>query len=112
MSEMEEKMKNLGRLSAAVFALSLLGSTASYAGNCYAHGEKSASALMEKAKDLFQSADLNKDNSLSEIEHKKAGLDKYGVAFDAFDVDKNNKISWKEYATVFKKHHGDRGSEA
>ena len=46
-------MKNLGRLSSAVFALSLLGSTAAYAGSCYSHGEKSAAALMEEAKDIL-----------------------------------------------------------
>ena len=39
-------------------------------------------------------------------------LDKYGVAFDAFDIDKNNRISWDEYATIFTKHHGDKGSDA
>ena len=105
-------MKNLGRLSSAVFALSLLGSTAAYAGSCYSHGEKSAAALMEEAKDLFKSADMNNDDSLSKVEHNKAGLDKYGVAFDAFDIDKNNKISWDEYATMFRKQHGDKGSDA
>tara|TARA_Y100000766_G_scaffold89020_1_gene75510 strand:- start:1283 stop:1600 length:318 start_codon:yes stop_codon:yes gene_type:complete len=105
-------MKYIGRLSSAVLALSLLGSNTSYAGNCYSHGEKSASVLMEKAKDLFKSADMNNDDSLSKIEHNKAGLDKYGVAFDAFDIDKNNKISWDEYAIIFRKHHGDKGSDA
>ena len=105
-------MKNLGRLGGAVLALSLLGSASSYAGNCYSHGEKSAAALMEEAKDLFKSADVNNDDSLSKTEHNKAGLDKYGVAFDAFDIDKNNRISWDEYATIFTKHHGDKGSDA
>ena len=105
-------MKNFGRFSSTVLALALLGSTATYAGSCYSHGEKSAAALMEEAKDLFKSADMNNDDSLSKMEHNKAGLDKYGVAFDAFDIDKNNKISWDEYATIFRKHHGDRGSDA
>ena len=104
--------KNLGKISSTVLALLFLASTATYAGSCYSHGEKSAAALMEEAKDLFKSADMNNDDSLSKMEHNKAGLDKYGVAFDAFDIDKNNKISWDEYATIFRKHHGDKGSDA
>ena len=105
-------MKYIGRLSSAVLALALLGSTATHAGSCYSHGEKSAAALMEEAKGLFKSADMNNDDSLSKMEHDKAGLDRYGVAFDAFDIDNNNKISWDEYATIFRKHHGDKGSDA
>ena len=34
------------------------------------------------------------------------------IDLDSFDIDKNNRISWDEYATIFRKHHGDKGSDA
>ena len=99
-------------MSAGVAAILSIGATPGFAGGCYEHSDKSAANLMGEARKLFQSADINNDNTLTKAEHGNAGLDKFGVAFRAFDVDSDDEISWDEYKAVFSKHHKNSGSDA
>ena len=61
----------------------------------------------------------NKDKKMITRRGKEDDKTKFGMNkrtqvpyFIYFDIDKNNKISWDEYATIFRKHHGDKGSDA
>lgn len=86
----------------AFFLAFLVGGTA-------AAGEMSDP--LDIARHIFGHADSDGNGVLVKAEHDAAGLDKYGVAFEAFDADDNGEVSWQEYRTLFEKYHPARKND-
>ena len=66
-----------------------------------------AQSALDMAKHIFDSADSDKNGALTINEHKAAGLGRLGAEFSTFDLDKDSKVTWEEYKTVFERHHSD-----
>ena len=61
---------------------------------------------------IFESSDANADGFLSPAEFTAAGLERYGVAFEAFDANKDGVTSADEYFDLFDAHHPPRDAAA
>ena len=70
----------------------------------HSHPSKEKMAVM--AMQVFKKADANSDGVVTPDEHT-AELAKYGTKFSAYDTNKDERISKKEYMATFNKHHGD-----
>lgn len=84
-------------LLAFVAALSIGGATATARAF-----EEDARA---KVRDLFQSADRDRNGSLSEEEYLDAELNRYGVSFDRSDANGDGSTTLAEYVALFERHH-------
>ena len=72
--------------------------TTSRAGEC---GEDAFSV----AEHIFHMSDTNDDDALSPEEFSAAGLEKYSVSFDEFDVNGDGAASLDEYLDLFVRSH-------
>ena len=54
---------------------------------------------------IFDMSDTNEDGFLSLVEFADAGLERYGVTFDEFDVNGDGETSVDEYFDLFEYHH-------
>ena len=70
----------------------------------HSHPSKEKMAVM--AMQVFEKADANSDGFITLDEHT-AELAKYGTKFSAYDTNKDERISKKEYMATFNKHHSD-----
>ena len=86
-------------------ALALFGfSTAAQAGSgC----QEDASSMADR---IFDASDADRDGALSPEEYVGAGLERYGVAFEAFDANADGETSRAEYLELFRLHHPPSGS--
>ncbi len=57
------------------------------------------------AEHIFDMSDTDGDDALSPDEFKAAGLERYGVGFEAYDVDEDGFASIDEYLDFFEAHH-------
>ena len=68
---------------------------------------------LEMAQKIFANADTDGNGVLSEAEHEAAGLERFGVSFADFDLNKDSSITLQEYEAIFEKHHkGMAGTSA
>ena len=86
-------------LSLATGSFLLLAASA-HAGDC--GGDKSATTA---AQEIFEKADSNGDGALSPAEYSEAGMQRFGVGFDEYDLDANGEASLEEYLELFERHH-------
>jgi hypothetical protein len=70
----------------------------------HSHLSKEKMAIM--AMQIFEKADANSDGFITSDEHTDE-LAKYGTKFSAYDTNKDERISKKEYMATFNKHHSD-----
>ena len=82
-------------------ALALMVSTTAFAGE-----QPSPLAI---AQHIFEKADVDKDGVLTRDEHESAGLGRFGAEFADFDADRDSRVTWDEYRTLFERHHQSPG---
>jgi hypothetical protein len=66
------------------------------------HSSSGGAAIAEH---IFDMSDTNGDDALSPEEFAAAGLERYGMNFEAYDVDEDGFTSFDEYLDVFEAHH-------
>jgi hypothetical protein len=59
---------------------------------------------------IFAFADLDESGSLDREEYAAAGLEKFGVSFEASDADGSGETSAAEYLALYERHHPAPGS--
>ena len=64
------------------------------------------------AQHIFEKADADKDGLLTPEEHESAGLGRFGASFSDFDLDRDSRVTWDEYRSIFERHHGTSGERA
>ena len=61
---------------------------------------------------IFKSADTNGDGEMTRAEHDAAKLERYGSKFEMFDINKNDRVTYQEYLSVFLQFHtGSTGKD-
>ena len=87
-------MRSLAFIAVSMFVLS---STASAEGCA-----KDAESVVQH---IFDEADQDRDGNLTRSEYEAAGLQEFGVSFEASDTDANGSTSIAEYLELYKRHH-------
>lgn len=54
---------------------------------------------------IFEVSDLDADGSLSSDEYSAAGLDAFGLGFEACDGDANGELTSEEFLDLYRQHH-------
>jgi len=54
---------------------------------------------------IFEMADADGDGALSRSEFEEAGLGRYGIAFDGYDMDEDGEASVDEFFDLYEAHH-------
>lgn len=54
---------------------------------------------------IFDASDTDANGALSAEEYANAGLERYGVSFEAFDANADGETSLDEYLDLFEQHH-------
>ena len=60
------------------------------------------------AQHIFDVSDTDENGALSRAEYTAAGLERYGVSFDAFDENGDGETSLDEYLDLFERHHAPK----
>jgi len=58
---------------------------------------------------LFETSDTDASGTLSPEEFERAGLARYGMAFEAWDADGDGEASFDEYRDLYDRHHSSGG---
>lgn len=90
-------------LGTILLTLFLITSTAQAGSGC----QQDASSM---ATHIFDASDADGDGTLTAEEYTGAGLERYGVAFEAFDANEDGETSRQEYIDHFEMHHPPEGA--
>ncbi|UCE84875.1 MAG: hypothetical protein JSU66_11000 [Deltaproteobacteria bacterium] len=96
----ETQMRTIAALALAAFALAILPGSAPAGEGC---------KKFDVVSHIFDTADTDGSGTLSRQEYSDAGLERYGVAFDEYDVNSDGEASFEEYLDVYKRHHRAEG---
>lgn len=75
-----------------------LASTAHAGPGCAQHANSVAAHI-------FDTSDADGSGALSPEEYAGAGLERYGMTFEAFDANGDGETSREEYLNLFRRHH-------